>query len=132
LASFLKTRAAINGSGTYFSKGVDRLNKSRPNPVLFRLNDPEKEQFRDKVARSGLTQQDYIRKCVLDKPVISLDRAELHKIMVELSRQGNNLNQITRVLNERGDLAHENEISEMKGELEKTWQQLRQLIHTLA
>jgi len=108
------------------------LNKRRPNPVLYRLNDPEKEQFRDKVARSGLTQQDYIRKCVLDKPVISLDRAELHKIMVELSCQGNNLNQITRVLNERGDLAHENEISEMKGELEKTWQQLRQLIHTLA
>ncbi|MBE6018123.1 MAG: MobC family plasmid mobilization relaxosome protein [Lachnospiraceae bacterium] len=69
---------------------------------------------------------------MLDKPVISLDRAELHKIMVELSCQGNNLNQITRVLNERGDLAHENEISEMKGELEKTWQQLRQLIHTLA
>ncbi len=108
------------------------MNKSRPNPFLFRLNDPEKEQFRDNVARSGLTQQDYIRKCVLDKPVISLDRAELHKIMVELSRQGNNLNQIARILNERGDLAHENEITEMKGELENTWQQLRQLIHTLA
>ena len=108
------------------------MNKSRPNPILFRLNDLEKEQFRDKVARSGLTQQDYIKKCVLDKPVISLDRAELHRIMVELSRQGNNLNQIARVLNERGDLVHENEISEMKGELENTWQQLRQLIHTLA
>lgn len=108
------------------------MNKSRPNPVLFRLNDPEKELFRDNVARSGLTQQEYIRKCVLDKSVISLDRVELHKIMVELSRQGNNLNQIARVLNARGDLAHENEISELKGELEKTWQQLRQLIHTLA
>lgn len=108
------------------------MNKSRPNPILFRLNDPEKEQFRDKVARSGLTQQDYIKKCVLDKPVISLDRAEMHRILVELSRQGNNLNQIARVLNERGDLVNENEISEMKGELEDTWQRLKQLIHTQA
>lgn len=108
------------------------MNKSRPNQFLFRLDDPEKELFRNKVARSGLSQQNYIKKCVLDRPVISLDRAELHKILVELSRQGNNLNQIARVLNERGDLAHENEISEMKGELENTWQQLRQLIHTLA
>ena len=31
-----------------------------------------------------------------------------------------------------GDAFTENEISEMKGELENTWQQLRQLIHTLA
>ena len=108
------------------------MNKSRPNQFLFRLDDPEKELFRNKVARSGLSQQDYIKKCVLDRPVISLDRAELHKILVELSRQGNNLNQIARVLNERGDLAHENEISEMKGELEDIWQQLKQLIHTLA
>ena len=105
------------------------MNKSRPNPFLFRLNDPEKERFRDKVARSGLTQQDYIKKCVLDKPVISLDRAELHRIMVELSRQGNNLNQIAHVLNERGALARQNEISEMKEELEHIWQQLKQLIH---
>lgn len=108
------------------------MNKSRPNQFLFRLDDPEKELFRNKVARSGLSQQNYIRRCVLDKPVISLDRAEMHRIMVELSRQGNNLNQIARILNERGDLAHENEITEMKGELENTWQQLRQLIHTLA
>ena len=108
------------------------MNKSRPNQFLFRLDDPEKELFRNKVARSGLSQQNYIRRCVLDRPVISLDRAELHKILVELSRQGNNLNQIARVLNERGDLVHENVISEMKGELEDTWQQLRQLIHTLA
>lgn len=108
------------------------MNKSRPNQFLFRLSDPEKELFLHKVARSGLSQQNYIKKCVLDKPVISLDRAEMHKIMVELSRQGNNLNQIARVLNERGDPVHQNDISEMKERLEDTWQQLRQLIHMQA
>ena len=105
------------------------MNKSRQNQFLFRLNDPEKELFRHKVSRSGLSQQEYIKKCVLDKPVISLDRAEMHKILVELSRQGNNLNQIAHVLNERGALARQNEISEMKEELEHIWQQLKQLIH---
>ena len=108
------------------------MNKSRQNQFLFRLNDPEKELFRHKVSRSGLSQQEYIKKCVLDKPVISLDRTEMHKILVELSRQGNNLNQIARVLNERGALAQQNEISEMKEELEHIWQQLKQLIHVQA
>ena len=108
------------------------MNKSRPNQFLFRLSDSEKELFLNKVTRSGLSQQSYVKKCVLDKPVISLDRAEMHKILVELSRQGNNLNQIARILNERGDLIHLKDITEMKEGLEDTWQQLRQLIHAQA
>lgn len=108
------------------------MNKSRPNQFLFRLNDTEKELFLKKVTRSGLSQQNYVKKCVLDKPVISLDRAEMHKILVELSRQGNNLNQIARTLNEWGDLIRLKDITEMKEGLEDTWQQLRQLIHTQA
>lgn len=108
------------------------MNKSRPNQFLFRLSDSEKELFLNKVTRSGLSQQNYVKKCVLDKPVISLDRAEMHKILVELSRQGNNLNQIARVLNEQSNPVLLKDISVMKEELEKTWQQLRQLIHMQA
>ena len=104
------------------------MNKSRPNQFLFRLSDSEKELFLNKVTRSGLSQQNYVKKCVLDKPVISLDRAEMHKILVELSRQGNNLNQIARVLNEQSNPVLLKDISVMKEELENTWQQLRQLV----
>ena len=108
------------------------MNKSRPNQFLFRLSDSEKELFLNKVTRSGLSQQNYVKKCVLDKPVISLDRSEMHKILVELSRQGNNLNQIARVLNERSNPVLLKDISEMKEGLDNTWQQLRQLIHMQA
>ena len=108
------------------------MNKSRPNQFLFRLSDSERELFLNKVARSGLSQQNFIKKCVLDKPVISLDRAEMHRILVELSRQGNNLNQIARVVNEGGYLADQKTILEMKEELENIWQQLKLLVHMQA
>ena len=108
------------------------MNKSRQNQFLFRLNDPEKELFQSKAARSGLSQQNYIKKCVLDKPVISLDRAEMHRILVELSRQGNNLNQIARAVNGYGDPVFVKDIAELKKGLEDIWQQLKQLIHTQA
>ena len=108
------------------------MNKSRPNQFLFRLSDSEKELFQKKVKQSGLSQQNYIMKCVLDKPVISLDRAEMHRILVELSRLGNNLNQIARMQNKYGYLADQKMISEMKEKLEAIWQQLRSLVHMQA
>lgn len=107
------------------------MNKSRKNQFIFRLSDPEKEWFLDKVSRSGLSQQKYVLYSVLAKDIISIDRAELQKISMELSRQGNNLNQIARTLNSRGYVDYKNTIPELEKELKKTWQQLRQLIQKL-
>ena len=107
------------------------MNKSRKNQFIFRLSDPEKEWFLDKVSRSGLSQQKYVLYSVLAKDIISIDRAELQKISMELARQGNNLNQIARVLNSRGYVDYKNTIPELEKELKKTWQQLRQLIQKL-
>ena len=107
------------------------MNKNRPNQFIFRLSDPEKEWFLDRVARSGLSQQKYVLYSVLAKDIISIDRAELQKISMELSRQGNNLNQVARALNSRGYVDYKNTLPKMEKELTETWQQLRRLIQKL-
>lgn len=107
------------------------MNKSRKNQFIFRLSDPEKEWFLDKVSRSGLSQQKYVLFSVLAKDIVSVDRAELQKISMELSRQGNNLNQIARTLNGRGYVDYNQTLPKMEKELSDTWQQLRRLIQKL-
>lgn len=78
----------------------------RRNVMLrLRLTTTEKQQL-DMIAKdAGFTVSDLIRKTVLkQKPkssVPSVDREILLKLLAELNREGNNLNQITRTLNTR-------------------------------
>lgn len=101
------------------------MNKSRPKQMIFRVNEKEKEQILKKVKRSKLNQNEYLLKCALDKEIYVIDG--LHEMTIELKRIGNNLNQITRAVNE-GQANCSEELGEIKKELGETWQLLRSLI----
>src|SRR5690554_2642560 len=83
-----------------------KLSDERRNVMLrLRLTTTEKQQL-DMIAKdAGFTVSDLIRKTVLkQKPkrtVPSVDCEILLKLLAELNREGNNLNQITRTLNTR-------------------------------
>ena len=94
----------------------------------FRLNDPDAEHFRRNVAKSNLNQQQYIERCVLDKPIVSIDRVLLHQIFVELSRQGNNINQMARICNETGRPPAADALNRVREVYENIWQRLKQLV----
>ena len=101
------------------------MNKSRPKQMAFRLSDEELEIVRDKIEESGLTQQEYLLKCALDKPVVTLE--PLRDLNRQLKKVGNNLNQIAHSLN--SDRYYDYKlISQNQEELRALWQQLSQSI----
>lgn len=105
-------------------------NKSRPKQVMFRLSEEEYEQFMKKVEQSGTNQQEYILRSVLEKPIMNTDG--LKEIAPELKRQGANLNQLTKKLNERGYIDYKQELPQLEKELKEIWQLLRQYLQKQA
>lgn len=101
-------------------------NKSRPKQLSFRVNEQEWELLQQKIAESGTTQQDYILSCVLGKEIKNTDG--LKEIVPELKRQGANLNQLVKKLNERGFIDYKRELPDTLNEVRAVWQLLRQYL----
>ena len=83
-------------------------NKSRPKQLSFRVSEEEWELLQQKISESGMNQQQYILSCVLGKEIVNTDG--IKEIVPELKRQGTNLNQIAKRLNERGYIDYKKEL----------------------
>lgn len=105
-------------------------NKSRPKQVMFRLSEEEYEQFMKKVEQSGTNQQEFILKAVLEKPITNTDG--IKEVVPELKRQGNNLNQIAKKLNENGYVDYKQELPNTMKEVREVWQLLKQYLQKQA
>lgn len=104
-------------------------NKSRPKQLTFRVNQQELELLQSKIAESGKTQQEYILSCVLGKNITNTDG--IKELVPELKRQGANLNQLIKKLNECGYIDYKKELPETIGEVRAVWQLLRQYLQKL-
>ena len=71
-------------------------NKSRPKQLSFRVSEEEWELLQQKIAESGMNQQQYILSCVFGKAIINTDG--IMAGVPELKQQGANLNQIGQKL----------------------------------
>ena len=71
-------------------------NKSRPKQLSFRVSEEEWELLQQKIAESGMNQQQYILSCVFGKAIINTDG--IKAVVPELKEQGANLNQIGQKL----------------------------------
>lgn len=105
------------------------MNKSRPKQLSFRVSEKEWELLQQKISESGKTQQDFILSCVLGKEITNIDG--IKEIVPELKRQGANLNQLVKKLNERGFIDYKKELPETLGEVRAVWQLLRQYLQKL-
>ena len=72
------------------------VNKSRPKQLSFRVSEEEWELLQQKIAESGMNQQQYILSCVFGKAIINTDG--IKAVVPELKQQGANLNQIGQKL----------------------------------
>lgn len=104
------------------------MNKNRPHQVTFRLSDEELEQLKANIEKSGLRQQEYLRRAALSVEVLNTD--DLKEVWPELKRQGNNLNQIAKQLNSRQYVDFKNSLEPALKEWKEVWQLLRQYLHT--
>lgn len=99
--------------------------RARPKQVKFWSSEKELEQIKKKVAKSKLTQSEYLLKSALDKKIIVIDG--LKEILIELSREGNNLNQISRSLNQ-GEQFNQEQFTETKEKLMELWSLIENIL----
>lgn len=96
-------------------------NRERSKQINIRLNQSEVELLQKNISKSKLNQNEFLRKSILEKNIIVID--EIKGLMVELKRVGNNLNQITRMIN-NGEVKDSKEITEVKNNLQIVWNQV--------
>lgn len=103
------------------SKKKKPPNRERSKQINIRLNQSEVELLQKNIDKSKLNQNEFIRKSILEKNIIVIE--EIKDLMSELKRVGNNLNQITRLINS-GDIKDSKELAEIKSNLENVWKEI--------
>lgn len=99
--------------------------RARPKQVKFWASEKELEQIKKKVKKSKLTQSEYLLRSALDKNILVVDG--LKEILIELSREGNNLNQIARALNQKEEFKVE-QFLETKEKLMELWSLIEKIL----
>ena len=78
--------------------------RTRNHRVVFYLNDKEFEAFEQKAKRSSRSREAFIRKAIEDVQIKELPPADLYKLIWEIRRVGNNIDQILMIANAKGIL----------------------------
>lgn len=102
------------------------MGRIKDKQIKFWATEKEFNLIKKKVKESKLKQNDFLLKCALEKKIIIIE--DLQEIFIELKRQGVNLNQLARAVNQ-GELNLNTE--KLEKELEETWRLLRQLIQKI-
>ncbi len=89
------------------------------------MSEEEAEKFQIQVEKSGISQQEYLLKCALNKNITNTDG--IKEVVPEIKRVGNNLNQIAKELNGKGYYNY-NLITDNQKELKDIWQLLKQYL----
>ncbi|MEE1354440.1 MAG: plasmid mobilization relaxosome protein MobC [Absicoccus porci] len=98
-------------------------NRRRTHIIKARLSDNELKIFNHKVEKSKLSKEELIRSAILKLKVVEPPNLDYYQLKNELSRIGNNLNQLTRLAHSGTDLSKE--------ELEKSLKELNSFIKKL-
>ena len=99
------------------------MNKTRPNKVTVRLSDSELNELKERIKLSGFNQQQFLSRAISSKAMIN--KEQLNSLLVELRREGCNLNQIARACNTYKVLDDEQRIKQTTEKLEALWLCLR-------
>ena len=98
-------------------KKIDQK-RTRNKQIILRSTEKEYELIQKKVEKSKLKQNDFLLKSALQKDIIVIDG--LQELLLELIREGKNLNQIAKSLNQN-ERFNPNEIIELKIKLTELW-----------
>ena len=98
------------------------MSRKRNITLSFWLTQEELEGLKTRISDTNLNQSTYIRKSILDKNITVIPG--IRDFTIEIKRIGNNLNQITRLANEGSIKILGNDLSDIKEDLKKVWEQL--------
>ena len=99
------------------------MSRKNTKQIIIRMTEENFERIKKKVAASGLSQQDFLLRAILNKPIINTDG--LKEFSAQLKSIGNNLNQLTRLAN-MGFHIDRRELSAIREELNNLWLSLKQ------
>lgn len=99
------------------------MNKTRPYKVTVRLSDSELNELKKRIKLSGFNQQQFLSRAIFNKAMMA--KEQLHSLLIELRREGCNLNQIARACNTYKVLDDAERIKQTIEKLETLWQFLR-------
>lgn len=85
--------------GDYLNKG-----RRRKREIRFRVDEEEYKKVMEKIEFSNMDISRYMRNVALKKQIIIYDFKSLFELSAQISRVGNNINQIARRLNQGGTL----------------------------
>ena len=82
----------------------------------FRVDESEKEKIERKIEKSKLKKSDYLRKTALEKNILVIENFK--EFFIELKKQGNNLNQLTKAVH-KGLIQDSGNLEELMQEYKK-------------
>lgn len=100
--SFFKKKNAVQEVSTAKPKTANRKRTER---LCLGLTPGEKMMITDGARNAGMSRTDFILNAVEGNRIVVI--TDLSKALLELTRQGNNINQIARCLNQRGYVSRE-------------------------
>ena len=87
--------------------------------IKARVSENEKRYIKSKADYCNLTVSEYLRKMAISGIVIKRDTSQLIKILNELNRIGNNVNQIAKVIHQQGDYISEDNYVDIKDQFDE-------------
>ena len=106
------------------------MNRTRPKQIVIRVSEEELAQIKEKVEQSGKSQQQYIIEALTQSNIVSSSKSGRARGLD--FRQGNNLNQIAKKLNENGYVDYKQELPNTMKEVREVWQLLKQYLQKQA
>lgn len=92
--------------------------RTRPKQIKFWATEEELKVINEKVKLSNLTKQEYLLRSSLDKNILVIDG--LKELLLELSKEGNNLNSLSRNV-AKGEEGVLEDIKIMQDKLMELW-----------
>lgn len=106
--------------------------RKRNVPLLFWVSDHERELITSKMEQFGTENLSaYLRKMAIDGYVVRLDLPELRELLTLLRRNGSNLNQITRRVNETRHL-YDTDVEDICQKQEELWAGMNEILTRLS
>ena len=102
------------------------MSRKRKNLVGFWLDDNEFLSLKNKISQTNLTCSSYLRKCILEKNFTVIPG--IRDLVIEIKRIGNNLNQITRSVNEGSLTILGDNLKNIKDDLGLVWENLAETL----
>ena len=97
-------------------------NRTRKNPIFFRVTDIERDQIRDRMKECGIKNMGrYLRTMAINGCIIKPDHTDIRQTNYELHKIGVNINQIAKKANETGSIYTE-DIKLLQEMMDTIWQ----------